>query len=122
MDCYTGLGLYEYMLLNEDLGTEPVWVINNGISHQESVPSLNGSVLLQNMLDSIQFITGPAESQWGSLRASMGHPEPWNLTYIGIGNEVTHPAYISCVSLQSVIDKGVSPMQWQRAAWMSWTP
>ena len=82
------------MLLNEELGTEPVWVINNGISHQESVPSLNGSALLQDMLDSIQFITGPAESQWGSLRASMGHPEPWNLTYIGIGNEVTHSAYL----------------------------
>ena len=93
-----------------------MWVINNGISHQESVPSLNGSILLQDMLDSIQFITGPAESQWGSLRASMGHPEPWTLTYMGIGNEVTHPACIPCISLQTVIDKGFSPIQWQQAA------
>jgi hypothetical protein len=83
-----GLGLYEYMLLTEELGAAPVWVINNGLSHEESVPTARIQPLLQDALDSIEFITGPADSRWGALRASMGHPEPWRLPYIGIGNEV----------------------------------
>jgi alpha-N-arabinofuranosidase len=43
---------------------------------------------VRDALDSIEFISGPADSTWGSLRAAMGHPEPWNITYMGIGNEV----------------------------------
>ena len=76
------------MLLNEELGTEPIWVINNGLSHEESVPTARIQALVQDALDSIEFITGDEGTQWGSLRAAMGHPEPWSLTYIGIGNEV----------------------------------
>ena len=87
--CAAGLGLYEYMLLNEELGTEPIWVINNGLSHQESVPTAQIQGMVQDALDSIEFITGDADTQWGRLRAEMGHPEPWSLTYIGIGNEVS---------------------------------
>ena len=84
-----GLGLYEYMLLNEELGAEPIWVINNGLSHEESIPTARIQGLVQDALDSIEFITGGQETQWGRLRAQMGHPEPWSLTYIGVGNEVT---------------------------------
>ena len=84
----TGLGLYEYMLLNEELGTEPIWVLNNGLSHLESVPTSKIQGMVQDALDSIEFITGDKDTQWGKLRADMGHPELWSLTYIGIGNEV----------------------------------
>lgn len=44
--------------------------------------------LVQDALDSLEFITGPPDSTWGSLRAAMGHPEPWALNYMAIGNEV----------------------------------
>ena len=81
------------MLLNEELGTEPIWVINNGLSHQESVPTAQIQGMVQDALDSIEFITGDEGTQWGRLRAEMGHPEPWSLTYIGIGNEVTTLAF-----------------------------
>ena len=45
---------------------------------------------MQDALDLIEFVSGPADSEWGSLRASMGHPEPWQLNYFAIGNEVVH--------------------------------
>lgn len=57
-------------------------------SHQESVPVERIQPLVQDALDSIEFITGPPDSRWGALRAAMGHPAPWALTYMGIGNEV----------------------------------
>ena len=44
---------------------------------------------LQDALDLIEFASGPAESEWGSLRAKMGHPDPWQLNYFAIGNEVS---------------------------------
>jgi alpha-N-arabinofuranosidase len=82
-----GLGVFEYMTLAEELDTEPVWVINNGVAHGDSVPPSKVLPLLQDVLDSIEFITGPANSTWGSRRAEMGREEPWNLNYVAIGNE-----------------------------------
>ncbi|XP_021749277.1 alpha-L-arabinofuranosidase 1-like [Chenopodium quinoa] len=82
-----GLGYYEFLQLSEDLGASPVWVINNGISHQESVETSMVTPFVQEMLDSIEFARGDNSSQWGSLRAAMGHPEPFELKYIAIGNE-----------------------------------
>ena len=84
-----GLGLYEYMQLCEELKTEPIWVINNGISHQESLPTAQVLPWINDTLDSIEFITGSPNSTWGSVRAKMGHPEPWGLRYVAIGNEVS---------------------------------
>ncbi|PRW58664.1 Alpha-L-arabinofuranosidase 1 isoform B [Chlorella sorokiniana] len=82
-----GLGLFEYMLLVEELQTEPIWVINNGVAHGDSVRGADIMPWVEEALDSIEFITGPADSKWGSVRAAMGHPEPWNLTWMAIGNE-----------------------------------
>ncbi|EIE21944.1 glycoside hydrolase [Coccomyxa subellipsoidea C-169] len=91
-----GLGLYEYMVLTEELGAEPIWVLNNGLSHEESVPTARITPLLADALDSIEFISGPADSRWGAVRAQMGHPDPWSLTYIGVGNEdCGKPYYVS---------------------------
>ena len=88
-----GLGLYEYMQLCEELKTEPIWVINNGISHQESLPTAQVLPWINDTLDSIEFITGSPNSTWGSVRANMGHPEPWGLRYVAIGNEVSQKGY-----------------------------
>jgi len=51
-------------------------------------------MLQQDALDLIEFVSGPAESEWGSLRAKMGHPQPWQLNYFAIGNEVCNTALL----------------------------
>ncbi|KGN59403.1 alpha-L-arabinofuranosidase 1 [Cucumis sativus] len=82
-----GLGYFEFLQLAEDLGAAPVWVFNNGISHQDQVDTSDISPFVQEALDSIEFARGDSSSTWGSIRASMGHPEPFDLKYIALGNE-----------------------------------
>lgn len=82
-----GLGLYEYLLLAEELGAEPVWVVNSGNSHWQAVPTAELADVTASALHSIEFITGPANSTWGKVRAAMGHPAPFPLVYMAIGNE-----------------------------------
>ncbi|MCL7046381.1 hypothetical protein MKW94_002010 [Papaver nudicaule] len=82
-----GLGYLEYLQLAEDLGSLPVWVINNGISHTEEISTSAILPFVQEMLESIEFARGDANTKWGSVRAAMGHPEPFSLKYIAIGNE-----------------------------------
>jgi alpha-L-arabinofuranosidase len=82
-----GLGYHEYLQLCEDLGAEPLFVINCGISHKENVPLGKMAEWVQDALDAIEYANGPAESKWGSLRAKAGHFAPFNLKYIEIGNE-----------------------------------
>lgn len=82
-----GLGYFEFLQLAESLGTAPVWVINNGISHQDQVATSNILPFVQEMLDSIEFARGSPNSTWGKVRAAMGHPEPFDLKYVAIGNE-----------------------------------
>lgn len=76
------------MLLAEELNAEPIWVMNNGLAHVDAVDTAHILGLVQDALDSVEFMTGPATSRWGAVRAAMGHPAPWNLTYFAIGNEV----------------------------------
>jgi alpha-L-arabinofuranosidase len=82
-----GLGYHEYLQLCEDLGAEPLFVINCGISHKENVPLDKMAEWVQDALDAIEYANGPADSKWGSLRAKAGHPAPFNLKYMEIGNE-----------------------------------
>nr|BAH85834.1 alpha-L-arabinofuranosidase [Dionaea muscipula] len=82
-----GLGYFEFLQLAEDLGAAPIWVINNGISHRDEVDPTSISPFVQEMLDSIEFARGAPDTTWGSIRAAMGHPEPFDLQYIAIGNE-----------------------------------
>jgi len=93
-----GLGYYEYFLLDEDLGAEPMPIINCGMACQfntaELVPMNQLDPYVQDALDLIEFANGPADSQWGKVRADMGHPEPFNMKMIGIGNEQWGPQYI----------------------------
>ena len=93
-----GLGYFEYFLLSEDLGAEPLPVISCGLSCQyesnEVVPMDALDPYIQDALDLIEFANGPVTSKWGKVRADMGHPEPFNLKMIGIGNEQWDKVYV----------------------------
>ncbi|XP_042389874.1 alpha-L-arabinofuranosidase 1-like isoform X1 [Zingiber officinale] len=82
-----GLGYLEFLQLSEDIGAAPIWVFNNGISHQDQVDTTSISPFVQDVLDSIEFARGSPDSKWGSVRAEMGHPEPFQLEYVAVGNE-----------------------------------
>lgn len=92
-----GLGFHEYLQLCEDLGSEPLFVINCGMSHREqgAQPKSTQGVdeYVQDAMDAIEYANGPADSEWGALRAKAGHPAPFNLKYMEIGNENGGPAY-----------------------------
>ena len=88
-----GLGFHEYLQLCEDLGAAPLFVINCGMSHKENVPMDKMGEWVQDALDAIEYANGPADSTWGSLRAKAGHPAPFDLRYMEIGNENGGPAY-----------------------------
>ncbi|CAH9069033.1 unnamed protein product [Cuscuta epithymum] len=82
-----GLGHLEFLQLAEDLGALPVWVFNNGISHNDQVDTSSILPFVQEILDGIEFARGGPTSTWGSVRAALGHPEPFDLRYVAIGNE-----------------------------------
>ncbi|KAL9331410.1 hypothetical protein ACSQ67_001020 [Phaseolus vulgaris] len=82
-----GLGYFEFLQLAEDLGALPIWVFNNGVSHNDEVDTSVVLPLVQEALDGIEFARGDPTSKWGSLRAAMGHPEPFDLRYVAVGNE-----------------------------------
>ena len=85
-----GLGFYEFFLLCEDLGCEPIPCLNSGIScwgpEYADMDALQ--VYIDDAIDLIEFATGdPEQNEWAALRAQMGHPEPFALKYLEIGNE-----------------------------------
>jgi alpha-L-arabinofuranosidase len=88
-----GLGYHEYLQLAEDLGAEPLFCINVGMSHKEVVPLDRMGQWVQDALDAVEYANGPTNSIWGGMRAAAGHPEPFNLKYLEIGNENGGPAY-----------------------------
>jgi len=88
-----GLGYHEYLQLAEDLGAEPLFCINVGMSHRENAPMDLMDQWVQDALDAIEYANGPTNSVWGSLRARNGHPASFNLKYLEIGNENGGPAY-----------------------------
>ena len=92
-----GLGFFEFFQLCEDFGSEALPVISCGLScqFQNQDPTKPGvhvaldelEPYIQDALDLIEFANGPADSKWGKVRAEMGHPAPFNLKYLGVGNE-----------------------------------
>ena len=94
-----GLGYHEYLQICEDLDLEPMYVINCGITCQGRKPELfEGEELeqwIQEAFDAIDYAIAPADSRWGSLRAQAGHPQPFKLTYLEIGNENDKDVYFS---------------------------
>lgn len=96
-----GLGFFEYFQLAEDIGAEPLPILNCGMACQfntaEVVPMDQLQPYIQDALDLIEFANGDKNSTWGKVRASMGHPEPFNMKMLGIGNENWGPQYIERV-------------------------
>jgi len=82
-----GLGFFEFLQLAEDLGASPVWVVNDGASLNEEVSTATIASLVKDVVDGIEFARGGPKTPWGSVRAAMGHPEPFNLDYVSIGNQ-----------------------------------
>lgn len=90
-----GLGFYEYFLLSEDIGAEPLPVLNVGMACQfqnQNDPSAHVAVkdlqpYIQDCLDLIEFANGDINTTWGKKRAEMGHPAPFNLKFLAVGNE-----------------------------------
>ena len=88
-----GLGYHEYLQLCEDIGAEPLFVINCGMAHRDHVPMDEMDEYVQDALDAIEYANGPADSKWGGLRAKAGHPAPFHLRLMEIGNENGGPIY-----------------------------
>ena len=93
-----GLGFYEYFLLSEDIGAEPLPILNCGMACQfnsaEVVAMDELQPYIDDALDLVEFANGSITTQWGKLRNDMGHPAPFNLKFIGVGNEQWEPQYI----------------------------
>lgn len=91
-----GLGFYEFFLLSEKIGAEPLPILSVGLSCQfqnkDDAQNAHCTVdelqpYIDDALDLIEFANGATTTKWGKLRADMGHPQPFNLKQIGIGNE-----------------------------------
>lgn len=82
-----GLGFHEYLQLAEDLDAEPLFVAHVGMAEKDFVPMDQLEPWIQDVLDAIEYANGPVTSKWGALRAKHGHPKPFNLKYVEIGNE-----------------------------------
>jgi alpha-L-arabinofuranosidase len=94
-----GLGFYEYFLLAEDIGAEPLPILNCGMACQFNTGELaeidDLDPYIQDAFDLIEFANGATTTKWGKLRAEMGHPAPFNLKMIGVGNEQWGPEYVT---------------------------
>ncbi|MFJ9563102.1 alpha-L-arabinofuranosidase C-terminal domain-containing protein [Streptomyces fuscichromogenes] len=91
-----GLGYYEYFRFAEDIGAMPLPVVPALVTGCGQNKAVDDDALLkrhiQDTLDLIEFANGPVTSKWGGLRAEMGHPKPFHLTHIEVGNEENLPA------------------------------
>ena len=93
-----GLGFFEYFQLAEDIGAEPLPIINCGMACQFNSAEVARmdelEPYVQDALDLIEFANGDANTKWGKVRADMGHPAPFNVKMLGVGNENWGPQYI----------------------------
>ncbi|MDO5442578.1 MAG: sialate O-acetylesterase [Bacteroidia bacterium] len=99
------VGFYEYLLMAESLGATPLPVLNNGVTCQfaghkyiapletEADKQRFHDIFVNDALDFIEFCNGGIDTKWGKVRAEMGHPAPFNLKYLGIGNENRGPEF-----------------------------
>ena len=99
------IGFYEYLLMAEGLGAAPLPVLNNGVTCQFAGHSYIApldtqadrdrfyNIFVKDALDFIEFCNGGPETEWGARRAALGHPEPFHLKYLGIGNENQGPEF-----------------------------
>ncbi|MDE6369897.1 MAG: carbohydrate binding domain-containing protein [Duncaniella sp.] len=96
-----GLGFFEYFQLAEEIGAEPLPVVSVGLAcqYQNNTPDAHVPIdqlepYIQDAVDLVEFANGDTTTTWGALRASMGHPAPFGLKYIAVGNEQWGPEYV----------------------------
>jgi len=108
-----GIGFFEYFLLSDDLDAEPLPILSCGMACQfntgELVPMDKLEPYVQDALDLIEFANGSVDTPWGKVRKDMGHPEPFNLKYIGVGNEQWGPDYIERYKVFATAIKAAYP-------------
>uniref|UniRef100_UPI003D7FC87C alpha-L-arabinofuranosidase C-terminal domain-containing protein n=1 Tax=Pedobacter sp. TaxID=1411316 RepID=UPI003D7FC87C len=108
-----GLGFFEYFQLAEDIGAAAVPILNCGMSCQYNTAELveldDLGPYIQDALDLVEFANGGVETTWGKVRAEMGHPKPFNLKMMGIGNENWGPQYLERLALFTAAIKAKYP-------------
>ena len=86
-----GLGYHEYLQLAEDLGAKPLYVVNVGLWHGGMTPYDSIQPWIDECMNAIEYANGPVTSKYGAMRAKNGHPEPFGLEYLEVGNENNQP-------------------------------
>lgn len=108
-----GLGFYEYFQLAEDIGARPLPILNCGMACQfnssETARMDDLHEYIQDALDLIEFANGPVSTPWGRLRAQMGHPAPFHMEMLGVGNEQWGPRYVARYKLFAAALKAKHP-------------
>lgn len=108
-----GMGYYEFFLLCEALGAKPLPVLNVGLacqyqSYEMVQPGTEAfGQYLQDALDLIEFANGDVRGKWGSLRAQMGHPQPFGLDMIAVGNEQWETEYLDLFKRHELFEKAI---------------
>lgn len=82
-----GMGYHEFLQLSEDLGAKPLYVVNVGLAHNDYQAYTDLNWYIQDALDAIEYANGAATTTYGAMRVANGHPEPFGLEYVEIGNE-----------------------------------
>jgi alpha-L-arabinofuranosidase len=119
-----GLGYHEFLQFAEDIGADALYVVNAGIScafrSGTFIPDDRLQPLVDDTLDAIQYAIGPVDSTWGARRAADGHPAPFPLKYIEVGNEDQGPRYGERVALFEKAIKAKYPqMKVVLSSWIS---
>lgn len=108
-----GVGYYEYFLLCEYLHMKALPVMNVGLacqymsSEKVELDSEEMQEYIQDALDLIEFANGPVNSEWGAKRAAMGHPEPFGLEYLGVGNEQWNTEEVQFFKRYEMFEKAI---------------
>lgn len=108
-----GIGYYEYFLMCELLKAQPLPVLCIGAACQfrssEILPidSDEFKEYVQDALDLIEFANGPVDSKWGAVRAKLGHPQPFNLKYVAIGNEQWETKYLDFYKRYDIFEQAI---------------
>jgi len=82
-----GMGYHEFLQLSEDIGAEPLYVFNIGVSHNDVQAYNMVDAYIQDALEAIEYANGSITTTYGAMRAANGHSEPFNLKYVEVGNE-----------------------------------
>ena len=119
-----GFGYHEFLQFAEDIGADALWVVNVGVSCSfrsgTFLPDSDVPALIEDTLHAIEYAVGPATSTWGAKRAAAGHPAPFPLKYIEIGNEQQGARYGERVKqFAAAIKKKYPQIKLALSSWIS---